>query len=628
MRVRLDHLDSSRNEFYNYDALDRLTRVSGVMPFGPDYQPAGLKTETSYDAVGNITFKTGLGDYSYDGPRPHAVTGAGGGEHEYDYDSNGNQKYRRGPSVKGGQQTLVYNDFGLPASARVGTGAAQVAVDFDYDATGRRVRELSAERSTLYFGQFFQRVTKNTGEVEHRARIFGPTREIAQVVKTETSSGITTKTVYLHANAVGTPEVLTNDAGLVAERQSVDAFGAPQDGEFGGSTGVLTGFTGHQQDSVLGLVDAQGRMYDSASGRFLSPDPVIQAPFSSQGLNAYSYAFNNPINVVDPSGLEGKWQQVYGAVDEKTGAFDATFVDNNFNEVQLVVFDDTLISATAKSPTMAVTQAKPAEAKEQAQTEQAPTNDQADTEKNTQPSQPGSEAPKPATSGGTAAGGQAGSAGGGNKGSGRTGGGGKPRPSNARAVAAGASGAALGLGMGLGTMYATGAAGSLLCGPAAPACAAAVATGITAAFVGAAIYQLWNGGAAQIGDAAQRLGNGEGTEDDYFLAGSIIGGVVSGGLARPSMAGGAGAGLRARAILTGGGRGVTRFLHGTTEAGAESAMAGLKPVSTSTGSHPPGSFFTHEATAPNALEGASHWPVVQGKVPSTGVRVIEMTVPN
>jgi hypothetical protein len=43
-------------------------------------------------------------------------------------------------------------------------------------------------------------------------------------------------------------------------------------------------------------------MYDPLGGRFLSSDPIMQAPFWSQGLNPYSYVFNDPINMTDPSG--------------------------------------------------------------------------------------------------------------------------------------------------------------------------------------------------------------------------------------------------------------------------------------------------------------------------------------
>jgi len=47
----------------------------------------------------------------------------------------------------------------------------------------------------------------------------------------------------------------------------------------------------------------KGRVYDPLAGRFLTADPVMQAPFWSQGLNRYSYVFNNPVNNTDPSGF-------------------------------------------------------------------------------------------------------------------------------------------------------------------------------------------------------------------------------------------------------------------------------------------------------------------------------------
>ncbi len=37
-------------------------------------------------------------------------------------------------------------------------------------------------------------------------------------------------------------------------------------------------------------------------GRFLSPDPYIQAPYFAQNFDRYSYVWNNPLKYVDPSG--------------------------------------------------------------------------------------------------------------------------------------------------------------------------------------------------------------------------------------------------------------------------------------------------------------------------------------
>ena len=47
-----------------------------------------------------------------------------------------------------------------------------------------------------------------------------------------------------------------------------------------------------------------GRVYDPRLGRFLSPDPIVGDPTSSQSWNLYSYVGNNPLSYVDPTGLD------------------------------------------------------------------------------------------------------------------------------------------------------------------------------------------------------------------------------------------------------------------------------------------------------------------------------------
>jgi hypothetical protein len=46
-----------------------------------------------------------------------------------------------------------------------------------------------------------------------------------------------------------------------------------------------------------------GRIYDPEIGKFLSADPTLQFPESTQGYNRYAYAGNNPLTFTDPSGF-------------------------------------------------------------------------------------------------------------------------------------------------------------------------------------------------------------------------------------------------------------------------------------------------------------------------------------
>jgi RHS repeat-associated protein len=82
---------------------------------------------------------------------------------------------------------------------------------------------------------------------------------------------------------------------------------------FGGERVISTGtathykFTAKERDSESGL-DNFGARYDSSNlGRFMSPDPlgILSGETTSpQSLNLYSYVQNNPVNAVDPDGLD------------------------------------------------------------------------------------------------------------------------------------------------------------------------------------------------------------------------------------------------------------------------------------------------------------------------------------
>ncbi|MEM7613000.1 MAG: RHS repeat-associated core domain-containing protein, partial [Pseudomonadota bacterium] len=78
-------------------------------------------------------------------------------------------------------------------------------------------------------------------------------------------------------------------------------FGSP--GVFMTNTYLARGYTGHEHLDHLGLIHMNGRVYDPELGRFLSADPNIQFPESTQGFNRYTYVGNNPMSYSDPSGF-------------------------------------------------------------------------------------------------------------------------------------------------------------------------------------------------------------------------------------------------------------------------------------------------------------------------------------
>jgi RHS repeat-associated protein len=85
---------------------------------------------------------------------------------------------------------------------------------------------------------------------------------------------------------------------------SFDPFGARREMPWTtAAEAASSGFTGHEHDDAVGLINMQGRLYDPWIRRFVSADPFVAAPFG-QGLNRYSYVLNSPMTYSDPTGYQ------------------------------------------------------------------------------------------------------------------------------------------------------------------------------------------------------------------------------------------------------------------------------------------------------------------------------------
>ncbi|MCP3921086.1 MAG: RHS repeat-associated core domain-containing protein [Desulfobacterales bacterium] len=71
----------------------------------------------------------------------------------------------------------------------------------------------------------------------------------------------------------------------------------------------------------MGFIHMNGRVYDPEIGRFLSADPVIQAPYNTQSYNRYSYCFNNPLSYTDPSGYEWSEEALWNWMSSTSDSF-------------------------------------------------------------------------------------------------------------------------------------------------------------------------------------------------------------------------------------------------------------------------------------------------------------------
>jgi RHS repeat-associated protein len=113
-------------------------------------------------------------------------------------------------------------------------------------------------------------------------------------------SGQNDQLYYAHTDHLGSIVQLTDNNGNAVFNASYDAWG--QQEVTTNTIGFSRGYTGHEHLPEFGLINMNGRMYDPLVGRFLSPDPFVQAPEYSQNFNRYSYCLNNPLIYTDPSG--------------------------------------------------------------------------------------------------------------------------------------------------------------------------------------------------------------------------------------------------------------------------------------------------------------------------------------
>jgi RHS repeat-associated protein len=119
---------------------------------------------------------------------------------------------------------------------------------------------------------------------------------------------------YINSDHQGSTRVVTDRAGTVAARHDYFPFGEEIQAGVGlrtSSQGYVTTdktrqrYTGLERDEDSGLDNTLFRKYESAAGRWTSPDPYsgsmdVRDP---QSYNRYAYVENDPVNRVDHTGL-------------------------------------------------------------------------------------------------------------------------------------------------------------------------------------------------------------------------------------------------------------------------------------------------------------------------------------
>ena len=63
-------------------------------------------------------------------------------------------------------------------------------------------------------------------------------------------------------------------------------------------------YSGEQNDPNLGFYYLRARYFNAGSGRFVTADSSLGKTFDPRTLHRYTYAANNPVNLMDPNGRQ------------------------------------------------------------------------------------------------------------------------------------------------------------------------------------------------------------------------------------------------------------------------------------------------------------------------------------
>jgi len=271
---------------YSYDGAGRLDGITHSGPGG---------TLASYiyglDALGNITSATVTGPLGL----PELVTAS------------------RSATVNTNNQVtaITGTTFGYDGNGNVTTMSGERNLNLTYDEENR-LTTVNGDVSAAYVYDVFGNRRQRTVDGVATRYVLDP-RGLSRVLY-ETDSGGTPiayyiwglrlesrvrpdgTTHYYHGDNIGTVVAMTDGAGVVSHQYSYDPDGIiVSESEADQNSYTFVGCMGVSRDAS-GLYFMRARYYDPAWGRFLGEDPIWSS-------NLYTYARNNPVMWVDPTGL-------------------------------------------------------------------------------------------------------------------------------------------------------------------------------------------------------------------------------------------------------------------------------------------------------------------------------------
>lgn len=284
--------DPTLDRSYNYDLAGRLdssytgskARWHAGRPGGNEYGTDGPYAQAlARDVWGNITQKTG-----HVGPQ-YAASYTNNRRDGFVHDAAGNL-------INDVGQTFTYDATGQQATAAYPGYSLQQT----YDGDRLRVKKVDNGvatyylRSSVFGGQVVAEINSAGGWA--RGYVYGAGGGLLAL---QTSGGVT----WVYKDAATKSQRLADSSGNVTAKVDLDPWGE-ETGRSQNSQQQPRKYTTYERD-VNGADEAMMRRYNRWHQRFDQPDPSDDSYdlADPQSFNRYVYANNDPVNLIDPSGL-------------------------------------------------------------------------------------------------------------------------------------------------------------------------------------------------------------------------------------------------------------------------------------------------------------------------------------
>jgi RHS repeat-associated protein len=267
------------------DALGRVTGETRTQPQGVSmvpgvvqftYDAASEVSGSAYDALGRLT-RDSIRSYTFDAASRLTGYTGGDGAASFTYDAYGMRTSR---TSSGTTQNYIVN---------YGTRVPTVAVVQLVGAAG--AAGVAAKTAATAAPQ------AGAGAVNQQYYVYTPDGMLLYWIDASSNAHH-----FFHFDELWNTLMLTADSGAVTDSYGITPYGESVT-QNGSTANPFTwqGAWGAMQEGSTSLYYLRARYYDSTTGRFLSRDRIRHP--SPRAIDPYEYALGDPVDFVDPTGL-------------------------------------------------------------------------------------------------------------------------------------------------------------------------------------------------------------------------------------------------------------------------------------------------------------------------------------